>query len=59
MEGCAGNAAAAAAPKKASQAVVVKDFEPFEVLNMHRPRLAAVEQNCPDQGFVNAAIGLE
>ncbi len=58
-EGCAGDAVAAAASKKAPQAVVVKDFEPSEVLNAHRPRLAAVEQNRPDQGLVNATLGLE
>ncbi len=34
-------------PKKALQAVFVKDFEPSEVLNTHRPRLAAVEQKWP------------
>ncbi len=39
-EGCAGDAVAAAASKKALQAVVAKDFEPSEVLNTHRPRLA-------------------
>ncbi len=58
-EGCAGDAVAAAVSKKAPQAVVVKDFEPSEVLNTHRPRFAAVEQNRPDQGFKNATLGLE
>ncbi len=48
-EGCAGDAVAAAASKKVPQAVVVKDFEPSEVLNTHRPRLAAEEQNRPHQ----------
>ncbi len=41
-EGCAGDAVAVAASKKAPQAVVVKDFETSEVLNTHRPRLTAV-----------------
>ncbi len=40
---CTGDAVAAAASEKAPQAVIVKDFEPSEVLNTHRPRLAAVE----------------
>ncbi len=58
-EGCAGDAGAVAASKKAPQAVVVKDFKPSEVLNTPRPRFAVVEQNRPDQGLVNAALGLE
>ncbi len=58
-EGCTWNEVAAAASKKAPQAVVVKDFEPSEFLNTHRQRLAAVEQNRPDQGPVNATLGLE
>ncbi len=57
--GCAGDAVAAAASKKPPQAVVVKDFEPSEVLNTHRPRLAAVEQNRPNLGLVGATLGLE
>ncbi len=56
---CAGDAVAAATSKKAPQAVVVKDFEPSEALSTHRPRLAAVEQNRPDQGLIDAAFGLE
>ncbi len=40
---CAGDAVAGATAKKAQQTVVVKDSEPSEVLNTHRPRLAAVE----------------
>ncbi len=52
-EECARDAVAAAASKKAPQAVVVKDFEPSDVLNTHRSHLAAVQQNCPDQGLVN------
>ncbi len=55
----AGDAVAAATSKKAPLAVVVEDFEPSEVLNTHWPRLAAVEQNRPDQGLVNATFGLE
>ncbi len=51
--------ASAATSKKAPQTVVVEDFEPSEVLNTHRPRLAAVEQNRTDQGLVNATLGLE
>ncbi len=58
-EGCAGDAVAAAASTKAPQAVVVKDFEPSELLNTHRPRPAAVEQNRPNKGLVNATLGLE
>ncbi len=58
-EGCAGDTVAAAASKKAPQAVVVEDFEPPEVLNTHRPRLAAVEHNRQDQGLENATLGLE
>ncbi len=58
-KGGAGKAAVVAASKKAPQAVVVKDFEPLEVLSTHRPCLAAVEQNRPDQGLVNAALGFE
>ncbi len=58
-EACARDAITAAASKKAPQAVVVKDFEPSVVPNTHRPRLVAVEQNRPDQGLVNATIGLE
>ncbi len=46
---CAGDAVAAASSKKAPQAVFVKAFEPSEVLSTHRPRLAAVEQNRPNQ----------
>ncbi len=56
---CAGDAVAAAISKKAPQAVVIKDFKPSEVRDTHRPRLAAVEQNRPDQGLVNATLGLE
>ncbi len=56
---CTGDAVAAPTSKKAPQAVVVKDFEPSEVLNTHRPRLAAVEQKRPDQDLVNAILGLE
>ncbi len=41
-KGCAGNAVAAAASRKAPQAVV-KDFKPSKVLSTHRPCLAAVE----------------
>ncbi len=44
-EGCAGDAVAAAASKKAPQAVVVKDFEPSEVLKTYGPSLTAVEQS--------------
>ncbi len=55
----AGDAVAAATSKKAPQAVSVEDFEPPEVLNMYRPRLAAIEQNRPDQSLVNATLGLE
>ncbi len=44
-KGCAGDAVAPL--KEAPQAVVVKDFEPSEVLNTNRPRLAAVEQSQP------------
>ncbi len=58
-ERCAGDAVAAATSKKVLQAVVVKDFEPSEALSTHRPRLAAVEQNRPDQGLVNATLGLK
>ncbi len=58
-KGCTGDAVAAAASKKAPEAVVVKDFEPSEVLKTHRSRLAAVEQNRPDQGLVNATFDLE
>ncbi len=58
-EGCAGDAVAATASKNAPQTVVVKDFESSKVLNTHRPRLAAVEQNRPDQGLVPATLGLE
>ncbi len=58
-KGCAGDAVAAATSKKAPQAVVVEDFTPSEVLNTHRSRLATVEQNRPDQGLVNATLGLE
>ncbi len=58
-KGCAGDSVAAAASKKAPQAVVVKDFEPSEVLDTHRPRLATVEENRPDPGLVNATLGLE
>ncbi len=57
--GCAGDAVTAVLSKKAPQAVVVKDFEPLEILNTHRPRLAAVEQSGPVQGLVNWTIGLE
>ncbi len=56
---CAGDAVAAVTSKKAPQAFVGEDFEPSEVLNTHRPRLAAVEQNRPDQGLINATFGLE
>ncbi len=51
-DGCTGDAVAAAAWNMSPQAVVVKYFEPSEVLKTHRPRLAAVEQNRPDQGLV-------
>ncbi len=57
--GCADDAVAAAASKKAPQAVDVKDFKPSEVLNTQTPRLAAVEQNRLDQGLVNATLGLD
>ncbi len=40
-EGCAGDAGAAAASKKAPQAVVVKDFEASEVLNTGESHLLA------------------
>ncbi len=56
---CAGDAVAAATSKKAPYAVVVKDFEPSEVLSTRRPRLEAVEQNRPDQGLIDATFGLE
>ncbi len=45
--------------KKAPQAVVVKNFEPSEILSRHRARLAAVEQNRPDQGLIDATFGFE
>ncbi len=54
---CAGDAVAAAASEQATHAVVVKDFEPSEVLSTHRPCLAHL--NRPQQGLVKAAIGLE
>ncbi len=57
-KGCAGGAVAAATSKKAPQAVAVKDSEPSEVLSAHRPCLAAVEQNRPDQSLVNATLDL-
>ncbi len=47
-----------ATSNKAPQAVFVKDFVPSEVLSTHRPRLAAVEQNRPDQGLIDATFGL-
>ncbi len=58
-EGCADDVVAAAASKKAPQAVVVKDSESSEVLTTHTPRLAAVEQNRPDQFLITAALCLE
>ncbi len=57
-EGCAGDAVAVVASEKAPQSVVVKVFEPPEVVNTHMPRLAAVDQNRPDQGLVHTALGL-
>ncbi len=42
-KGCAEDAVAATTSKKAPQAVVVKDFEPSEVLSTHMPRRAAVD----------------
>ncbi len=56
---CERDAVAAATAKKAPQEVVVKDFKSSEILNKHRPSLAASEQNRPDQGLVNVALGLE
>ncbi len=56
---CAGDTVAVGASKRAPQAVTAKDFEPSEVLNTRRPRLAVVEQKRPDQGLSNAALGLE
>ncbi len=58
-KGCAGDVVAAATSKKASQSVVVKDFEPSEVLSAHRPCLAAVEQDRPNQGLINSTLGIE
>ncbi len=58
-KGFGGDAVAAATSEKTPQAVVVKDFKPSEVLSTHRPRLAAVEQNCRHQGLKNATLGLE
>ncbi len=45
--------------KKAPQSGVAKDFEPSDVLSTHRPHLAAVEQNRPDQDLIEADFGLE
>ncbi len=55
---CAGGAVAAATPKKAPQAVVVKDFEPSKVLGTNRSCLAAVAQNRPNQSLINATLSL-
>ncbi len=58
-KGCAGYAVAAETSKEAPQEVVVKDFKSSEILNTHRPSLAAVKPNLPDQSLLIAALGLK